>query len=63
MHLRTVKARTPVKKLMVKMELDGNTKTHIVEPGQTMNNNCHVNHVPILLLIINYNSCYGNYTN
>ena len=31
--------------------------------GRTMNNNCHVNQVPILMLIINYNSYHGNDTN
>ena len=48
---------------MVKVELSGHTKTHVVKAGQTMNNNCDVNQVPILMLIINYNSYYGNDTN
>ena len=45
--LRTVKAGAP----MVKVELRGHTKTHIVKAGQTVNNNCHVYQVPILMLI------------
>ena len=61
--LRTVKAGTPVYIKIVRMELRGRTKTHIVEAGQTMNNNCHVSQVPILMLIINYNSYHGNDTN
>ena len=47
----------------VKVELRGHTKTHIVKAGQTMNNICHVNQVPILMLIISYNSDQGNDTN
>ena len=48
---------------MVKVELRRHTKTRIVKAGQTMNNNCHVNQVPILMLIINYNSYHGYDTN
>ena len=45
------------------VELRGHTKTHIVKAGQTMNNNFHVYQVPILMLIIIYNSYHGNDTN